>query len=151
MFCSISWLKLLLMPECTASTTGDSPVTTIDCSTLPTFSCDVELNGAADLDADRLAPDVPKPCSVKVSDVLAERQVLEAVESLAVGDFDGGAADPRRAGGFDGDAGEHAAGIVLDEPAQAAGGRLRRSGRDRERGDDCQREEQRDRSETVRQ
>src|SRR5262245_52375027 len=66
MFWSISWLMLVVMPECSASTTGDSPVTVIDCSTLPTLSwmsiCSVRPTSTRTPSRRT----VPKPCSEKV-------------------------------------------------------------------------------------
>ena len=65
--------------------------------------------------------------------MLADRQVLEAVEALAVGDLHGGAANPRRARRFNGHAGEDAAGVVLTNPRETTGRGLGADGGGRKR------------------
>ena len=70
---------------------------------------------------------VVKPCRLKVTVYWPDRQIFESVEALRVAHVDGRAADARRADGLDRDAGQHRAGGVLDETANAAGGGLCRS------------------------
>jgi len=94
------WSNLLIDvardPRCSASTTGDSPVTVIDCSTLPHLELDVDLKGAADLDAHAVASDGAEALERERQRVIAERRFSNRYRPCA--SVTSTAAPPIRAG-----------------------------------------------------
>ncbi len=97
------------------STTGDSPLTVIVSSTVPTLNSAlmVAVNPVVSSSPSRL--NVLKPGRVKVTVYTPGPQVDDPVQALTVGDDGADLVDEGRTGGFDGDARQHRArGIAHD-------------------------------------